>query len=104
VKTWVPLPGIAYGTKATPDGRWLIVTLIAIKKVGVVDLKTMKVVRTVDVPPKPQEVLVRPDSRVAYISCDASRKVAVLNLSTWKIDKLIDAGKGADGLAWAKSD
>src|ERR1700730_17399446 len=28
VKTWVPLPGIAYGTKATPDGRWLIVTLI----------------------------------------------------------------------------
>jgi len=61
-------------------------------------------VRTVDVPPKPQEVLIRPDSRVAYISCDASRKVAVLNLSTWKIDKLIDAGKGADGLAWAKSD
>ena len=25
LKAWVSLPGIAYGTKATSDGRWLIV-------------------------------------------------------------------------------
>ena len=46
-------------------------------------------------------VVVRPDSREAYVSCDVSGKVAVLNLTNWKVDKLIDAGKGADGLAWA---
>jgi hypothetical protein len=38
---------------------------------------------------------------VAYISCDASRQVAVLDLKEWKVTKLIDAGRGADGLAWA---
>jgi len=27
----------------------------------------------------------------------------MINLSTWKVEKLIEAGKGADGLAWAQS-
>jgi YVTN family beta-propeller protein len=101
VKSWIALPGLAYGTRATLDGRWLVVTLFKINKVAVVDLKSLKVVRTVDVPAAPQEVLVRPDNAVAYVSCDASRKIAVLNLSNWKVEKLIDVGQGADGLAWA---
>jgi YVTN family beta-propeller protein len=103
VESWIPLPGIAYGTHATPDGHWLIIALININKVGVIDLSSMKLVRTVDVPRAPQEVLVRPDGRVAYISCDVSRKVAELNLATWTVDRLIEVGKGADGLAWAVS-
>jgi len=61
----------------------------------------MKLARTFDVPKAPQEVLVRPDGAVAYISCDASRQVAVLDLKEFKVTKLIDAGKSADGLAWA---
>jgi len=32
-----------------------------------------------------------------------SRKVAAINLQTWNVDQLIDAGRGADGLAWAPS-
>ncbi len=101
VKSWIALPGLAYGTRATLDGRWLLVTLFKIKKVAVVDLSSLKVVRTVDVPSAPQEVLVRPDNRVAYISCDESRKIAVLDLSNWQVERLIEVGRGADGLAWA---
>lgn len=99
--TWVPMPGIGYGTAPTLDGRWLLVALIRINKVGVVDLKSLKLARTLDVLPAPQEVLVRPDDKVAYVSCDASHKIAVINLSDWKVEKYIDVGKGADGLAWA---
>ena len=66
-----------------------------------VELSTMKVVRSVSVPKSPQEVLVRPDNQVAYVSCLESRKVAAINLQTWKVDQLIDAGRMADGLAWA---
>lgn len=101
VKTWVPLPAKAFGTRATLDGRWLLVTLPGANKVAVVDLGAMKVARTIDVPSAPQEILVRPDNQVAYVSCDESRKVAVLNLSNWQVEKLIDVGQGADGLAWA---
>jgi DNA-binding beta-propeller fold protein YncE len=46
-------------------------------------------------------VVVRPDGAVAYVSCDASKQVAVLDLKEWKVQKLIQAGQGADGLAWA---
>lgn len=101
VKQWVALPGTGYGTAATPDGHWLVVALSGLHKIGVVNLETMKLERTFEAPASPQEVLVRPDGAVAYVSCDASRQVAVLDLKEWKVTKLIDAGRGADGLAWA---
>jgi DNA-binding beta-propeller fold protein YncE len=68
----------------------------------VVDLKTLKVARTLDVPAIPTEILVRPDGRVAYVSCSGKAQVAAIDLSHWKLDGLIDAGKGADGLAWGQ--
>ena len=103
VTKWIPLEGLAYGTGATLDGKWLLVTLPKQGKVAVVDLSSMSVVRSVDVPKSPQEVLVRPDNQVAYVSCHESKKVAAINLQTWKVDQLIDAGKLADGLAWAQA-
>ncbi len=101
VKAWVPLASPGYGTASTKDGRYLLVAVPKASHVAVVDLKTLKVVRTLDVPSAPQEVLVRPDNKMAYVSCNASHKVAAINLTDWKVEKLIDAGKGADGLAWA---
>jgi DNA-binding beta-propeller fold protein YncE len=103
VAKWIPHEGLAYGTGATRDGKWLLVTLPKIGKVAVVDLTSMGVVRSVVVPMGPQEVLVRPDNRMAYVSCDVSKKVAAINLQTWHVDQLIDVGRSADGLAWAKA-
>ena len=104
VKTWVRLPGIGYGTAPTPDGRWLVVAMPRISQAGVIDLATLKVVRTFVVPKAPQEVLIRPDGMAAFVSCDASRQVAVIDLKNWKVQKVIDAGPGADGMAWAGTD
>jgi len=101
VKARVPLPAPGYGTAPTPDGRWLVVAVPAANKVAVVDLDSMKVAHTLDVPAAPQEILVRPDGRAAYASCDASHKIAVIRTSDWTVEKMIDAGPGADGLAWA---
>jgi YVTN family beta-propeller protein len=101
IKTWVPLPGTGYGTASTPDGRWLLVCVPGVNKISVVDLGTMKVARNIDVPSTPQEVLVRPDGQTAYVSCDKSHRVAAINIADWKVDKVIEAGKEADGLAWA---
>jgi YVTN family beta-propeller protein len=101
VKSWIAMPGTGYGTASTPDGRWLIVALSGLNKVGVVDLATMTLIRTVAVPKAPQEVLVRPDGAVAYVSCDASGQIAAISVKDWTVEKLIEAGHGADGLAWA---
>jgi DNA-binding beta-propeller fold protein YncE len=104
VTQWIPLAGLGYGTAPTRDGKWLIVCEPPVGKVEVVDLQSMRVVHSINVPKAPQEVLVRPDDQVAYVSCDASKQVAEINLKTWNVDRLIDAGKSADGLAWAKGD
>ena len=101
VKTWIQMPGLGYGSAPTPDGRWLIIALPLVHQVGVIDLKSMKVVHAIDVPTKPQEVIVSPDGKLAYVSCDQSGKVAVISVSDWRVKQIIDAGAGADGLAYA---
>jgi DNA-binding beta-propeller fold protein YncE len=101
VKTWVPLPASGYGTASTLDGRRLLVAMPSAGKVAVVDLGTLKVERTIDVPAGPAEILIRPDGLVAYVSCPRSSQVAAIDLTQWKVQALIDAGKSADGLAWA---
>jgi YVTN family beta-propeller protein len=102
VKSWVSLPGTGYGTASTPDGRFLLVAVPPTNQVAVVDLTTMKVVRNIDVPSSPQEILIRPDGKTAYVSCNNSGQVAAIDLAQWKVQNLIQTGKFADGLAWAK--
>jgi len=102
VKQWVTLPAIAYGTAATLDGKWLVVTTRA--GVAALDLKTMEVAKVLQVPGSPQEVLIAPDGKMAYVSCAVQGKngqVAVIDLAAWKVDALVEAGKFPDGLAWA---
>lgn len=101
IKTWIQMPGLGYGSATTSDGKWLLIALPLVRKLGVVDLTTLKLARTIDLPVKPQEVLLSPDNKTAYVSIDESGKVAMISLSDWKVEKIIDAGKGADGLAWA---
>ncbi|HEY6289944.1 MAG TPA: hypothetical protein VI455_00055 [Terriglobia bacterium] len=102
VDRWITLPATGYGSAPTPDGKWLLVALPDAPGVAVVDLSTLQVARTISLPPAPQEVVIRPDGKMAYISCDRSRQVAAITVGDWTVAKLIDAGKSADGLAWAR--
>jgi DNA-binding beta-propeller fold protein YncE len=101
VAGWVDLPGFGYGSAPTPDGKWLVVTLPALNQVAVVDLQARRVAHTIDVPKSPQAVVVRPDGVTAYVSSDAAGKVSSIRTTDWTVGALIDAGPGADGLAWA---
>jgi VCBS repeat-containing protein len=101
VDRWVTLPGTGYGSASTADGKWLLVAIPSTNEVAVVDISKMQVARTIKVPPSPQEVLVRPDGKAAYVSCSSSHQVAAIQIGDWSV-KLIEAGRGADGLAWAK--
>lgn len=101
VSSWVKLPGIGFSTAVTPDGHSLLVTLPSTNTFAVIDLQKMEVVHTLTLPRAPQEILVSPNGDVAYVSCDVTRQVAVIDLKKWAVAQLIDAGPGADGLAWA---
>ena len=97
----IALPGLGYGGAVTPDGRWFLIAVPEAKVVAVVDLGTMAVVKTIAVPALPQAVLVRPDGKVAYVSCDESGEVAEIEVAGWSVGRVIQAGKLADGMAWA---
>jgi DNA-binding beta-propeller fold protein YncE len=101
VAKWVPISGLGYGSAPTVDGRWLLMTIPDKNAVDVVDLKTMQVARSVAVCNYPQEVAVRPDGKTAYVSCTKGGQVAEVDLGSWKTTREIDAGKAADGIAWA---
>jgi YVTN family beta-propeller protein len=103
VASRIDLPDFGYGTAPTPDGKYLLVCC-GLGDVAVVDLEAKKVVHDLQLPRAPQEILIRPDGAVAYVSCDFSAKIGVIDLKEWKVTKLIDVGKNADGLAWAKGD
>ncbi|WP_240772639.1 cytochrome D1 domain-containing protein [Phragmitibacter flavus] len=97
----IDLGDFGYGAAPTPDGKSLVLSLISGDRVGLIDLEKMELTKTVSVPRSPQAVIVRPDGKKAYVSCDRSAQVAVIDLETFKVDTLIQAGKTADGLAWA---
>ena len=101
VARWVALPSPGYGAAATRDGRHLVIALPGANAVGVIDLSTMALVKTVPTPASPQETLIRPDGQMAYVSCDVPGKVAAIRTSDWTVEAIIDAGRHADGLAWA---
>jgi hypothetical protein len=80
-----------------------MVAVSSVIKLTAIDLTTMWFAHTMDVPRKPEEVLIRSDGGEAYVSCAAGRQIAVIDVKNWKVKQLIDAGPGADGLAWAVS-
>ncbi|HUH62276.1 MAG TPA: cytochrome D1 domain-containing protein [Terracidiphilus sp.] len=102
VAKWIPIEAVGYGSAPTLDGRWLLMVMADVNKVAVVDLKTMQVARNVDVPAYPQEVAMNPDGKTAYVSCMHAHQVAEVDLASWKVTRAIEAGKNADGIAWAR--
>jgi DNA-binding beta-propeller fold protein YncE len=104
VDRWIDLPGEGYGSAVSPDGTMLVIAIPSKNSVAIIDVKTMKVERSEEVEANPQEVLIRPDSLVAYVSCVNTGHIAAVNISEYgdKSVKIFPAGKGADGLAWAK--
>jgi DNA-binding beta-propeller fold protein YncE len=101
VDRWIKLPGTGYGSASTKDGKWLLIAMPPANLVAVIELGTLHLVKSISVPRSPQEVLIRPDGQVAYVSCSESHQVAAIQLSDWTV-KLIEAGPGADGLAWGR--
>jgi len=98
---WIDLPGHGYGSVSIPGGRSLLIALPDVNAVGVIDLASLSFVKSIPVPAAPQEIIIRPDAKFAYVSCSGANQVAAIDLLTFKVAP-IAAGRGADGLAWAR--
>jgi YVTN family beta-propeller protein len=99
---WIALPTSVYASEPTPDGRWLL-TLNRTDALYVIDLQSLKLVRTLKISQGASEILIRPGGDVAYISGTGAGKIDVLDLHSWELEKPIELTPGVDGLAWADS-
>jgi len=62
------------------DGKFLVIALPNKNKVAVIDLKTMSVTTTLDVPKAPQETLVRPDGEEVVLNLEQHVADALVRL------------------------
>ncbi len=92
------MPAPAFASAPTPDGRWLPALSMVANRLFVVDLQTGKVSRSLEVPKRSSEILIRPGGEIAYIS--GTGKIAVLGLRSWEMQRPIELTPGVDGLAW----
>ena len=100
VSRWIDLPGVAYASAPTPDGKWLLVACMAKHLLLAIDMATLKLAKSFDLPESPSEIMVTPDGAVAFVSCPSAGKIAVLDLRAWQLQEPIVLTAGVDGLAW----
>src|SRR3989441_672678 len=97
---WIAVPTPVYASEPTPDGQRLL-ALNRTDALYVIDLQSLKVVRTLKISQGASEILIRPGGDVAYISGTGAGKIDVLKLHSWELEKPIELTPGVDGLAWA---
>jgi DNA-binding beta-propeller fold protein YncE len=100
VSRWIDLPGVAYASAPTPDGKWLLVACMAKHLLLAIDMATLKLAKSFDLPESPSEIMVTPDGAVAFVSCVSAGKIAMLDLRAWQLQEPIVLTAGVDGLAW----
>lgn len=99
VSNWISLPAPVFSSAVNPAGDLLIANSTA-GKVFFVDLRQMKVTRSVDVPMAMGEIAITPDGSVAYVTCPQSGTIEILNLKTGEKTGSITLTKGVDGVEW----
>lgn len=99
VSGWISVPQVVYASTPTPDGKHLL-AVSASGKLFSVDLASLKVDKSFDIPEGGNVVTITPEGTVAYISCRTTGKIAVLNLNSWKMEDPITLTPGVDGAAW----
>jgi YVTN family beta-propeller protein len=113
----IPVGKRPRGIKLSPDGKRLFVALSgspraapgsdesklppadrAADGVGVVDLETHKLVRTLDSGQDPESFDVSRDGKTLYVSNEDSAQMTVLDLVTGKVKKKVAVGKEPEGV------
>ncbi len=99
VSNWIDLPGVAYASEPTPDGKSLLAVIAKKHLLVAIDLATLKVTRSLDLPGTPSEILISPDGGTAFVSCMDTGKIAVIDVRGWKLLDPVVLSPGVDGLA-----
>jgi YVTN family beta-propeller protein len=88
--------------KFTLDGKRVLISTLGGPDVTVLDAATRREVKRIPVGRGAAGILMQPDGLRAFVACTPDDYVAIVDLKSMEVTGKIDAGKGPDGLAWAK--
>jgi YVTN family beta-propeller protein len=86
--------------KFTPDGKRVLVSMLANPEVAIFDVPTRREVKRVRVGRGAAGIEVQPDGARAYVACTPDDYVAIIDLASLEVVGRISAGRQPDGLAW----
>jgi YVTN family beta-propeller protein len=88
--------------KFTLDGKRVLISSLGGPDLTVLDAASHKEVKRIPIGQGAAGILMQPDGSRAYVACTPDDYVAIIDLKTLEVTGKISAGKGPDGLAWAR--
>ena len=102
-----PTPGVPIRVEFTPNGRHAVISLPDANKVLVVDARSRKTLRAIDLGAMklegPVTMLFAPDGKRLWVAATGSEAVAEIDPRSWTVVRTLKAGKSADGLAFSRA-
>jgi YVTN family beta-propeller protein len=104
VSGFIAVPSTIYSSAVTADGQVLVAASPS-GNVFEIDLKTSKMIATVEVPPSSGALFVPSDAsdRRAFLSCPQAGNIQVLDVGLPKVSAVLPLTPGVDGLAWSSA-
>lgn len=86
--------------KFTPDGTKVLISDLGGNGISIIDVKSRKEIKRLDLGGGAAGILMQPDGAKAYVAVGQKNGIAVIDLKTLEESGFINSGKGPDGLAW----
>ncbi len=94
----IDVRGAIHHNLVTPDGRYAISTHTTAGGVSVIDLKTMKLAKTIATGLVPNYAVATRDSKKIYVSNAGNNTISEIDTGNWIVTRNILAGKGPEHL------
>ena len=95
----INIGGRPYRVKFTPDGKYVVCTMIAAKEILVIDAATRKELRRMKLESVPMGIVFSADGKTAFVTANQPDGVLKIDLEKMEIKGRVDSGKGPDGIA-----
>jgi YVTN family beta-propeller protein len=88
--------------KFTLDGKLVLISTLNGPDLTIYDAASRKVVKRIKIGRGAAGIQMDPNGSRAFLACTPDDYVAIVDLKTLEVTGHLDAGKGPDGMAWAK--
>ncbi|MEO8573396.1 MAG: hypothetical protein ABI481_05460 [Pyrinomonadaceae bacterium] len=100
-KEKIKIGGRPYRVKFSPDGKFVVNSMVDSKELLIIDAATKKEVRRIKLESVPLAIVFAADGKTVFVSVAEPDLILRLNLESGEVVGRADSGRGPDGIAVA---